>query len=98
MKSCAKEMGRSGKNWFQIMAKWPPQTPITFLPPHLLKFHFFYPCPLIFAANLETGMVSKSLRSLLVAGFAVFMASFFNVAMAQHGGEEKHEKKLDPAK
>jgi len=43
-------------------------------------------------------MVSKSLKSLLVAGFSLVMVFFFNISMARAGDEKKDEKKLDPAK
>ena len=75
-----------------------PQTRDNFFPRHDSKFHFFHPPSLIFAPNLETGMVSKSLKSLVVAGFVLFMASFFNTAMAQPEGAKHEPKKLDPAK
>jgi len=42
-------------------------------------------------------MMSKTLKSLLVAVFSILMVFFYNVSQAQHG-EEKEAKKLDPAK
>ena len=48
---------------------------------------------LIFAANLDSGMVNRSLKSLLVAVFSIFSMMLFTVATAQetdHAGHNEH--------
>jgi F-type H+-transporting ATPase subunit a len=49
----------------------------------------------IFAKNLEKSMRINGLKSLLVAGFGIFLLVFSSAVMAN---EEAGEKKLDPAK
>lgn len=49
----------------------------------------------IFAKNLEKSMRINGLKSLLVAGFGIFLLVFSSAVMAN---EEAVEKKLDPAK
>ena len=61
----------------------------------------YTPSTLIFAANLEMGMASKSLKSLLVAAFSVF-SLFFSVntfaSETPAGGAKHEETAFDPSK
>jgi len=62
----------------------------------------FPPSTLIFAANLEMGMASKSIKTLLVAVFSIFLLLFSANSFASDApaaGAEKHEAgSFDPAK